>query len=283
MFLLEAAAQSTFTETLNGIWNTVIGWATNTGIKVLIALVILFISFKIINAIARKIEKKGNKDKYDKTIMKTLAYIFRLGLKIVVAICLVGYVGIDTSGLTALVASFGVCVGLAVNGALSNLAGGVLIILTRPFRIDDFIEAQGYSGTVEDIHITTTKIRTGDNKVVYIPNGALSSGTIVNYSVKDTRRVDFTFSIGYGDDFERAKAIITEICDSHELVLKDPAPTVRVSSHSASSIDIVTRVWVKSGDYWTVNFDILEAVKIAFDKNGIEIPYNQLDVHVKQD
>ena len=283
MFLLETTAQSSFSEILNGILNTVIGWATNTGIKILIALIILFISFKIINAIARKIEKNGNKDKYDKTIMKTLAYIFKLGLKIVVAICLVGYVGIDTSGLTALVASFGVCIGLAVNGALSNLAGGVLIILTRPFRIDDFIEAQGYSGTVEDIHITTTKIRTGDNKVVYIPNGALSSGTIVNYSIKDTRRVDFTFSIGYGDDFEKAKAIITEICDSHELVLKDPAPMVRVSSHGASSVDIVTRVWVKSGDYWTVNFDILEAVKTAFDKNGIEIPYNQLDVHVKQD
>ena len=283
MFLLESAAASSFESTMSGILNSVISWAVNTGIKLLIALVVLFISFKVINAVARKIEKKGDGGKYDKTITSTLAYIFKLGLKVIVAICLVGYVGIDTSGLTALVASFGVCVGLAVNGALSNLAGGVLIIVTRPFRIDDFIEAQGYSGVVEDIHITTTKIRTGDNKVVYIPNGALSSGTIVNYSVKDTRRVDFTFSIGYGDDFEKAKAIITEICDSHELVLKDPAPMVRVSGHGASSIDIVTRVWVKNADYWTVNFDILEAVKSAFDKNGIEIPYNQLDVHVKQD
>ena len=281
MFLLEAENQTNATVSLQSIIDTVVGWVTTAGVRLLIALLILFVSFKVINVIARKIEKKGDQDKYDKTVMRTLAYIFRLGLKVAIGICLVGYVGIDTSGLTALVASFGVCVGLAVNGALSNLAGGVLILVTRPFKIDDFIEAQGYSGTVEDIHMVTTKIRTADNKVVYIPNGALSSGSIVNYSVKDTRRVDFTFSIGYGDDFEKAKSIVLDVCNSHELVLKDPAPMVRVSGHGASSIDIVTRVWVKSGDYWTVNFDVLEAVKTAFDKNGIEIPYNQLDVHVK--
>ena len=204
-------------------------------------------------------------------------------MKCLIAICLIGFVGIDTSGLAALVVSLGACVGLALNGALSNLAGGILIIVTRPFRVDDYIEAQGYSGTVEDIHITTTKLRTPDNKMVYIPNGPLSSGTIVNYSIKDTRRVDFTFSIGYGDDFEKAKRIVKDICTSHELVLEDPAPFVRMSSHGESSINITARVWVKSEDYWTVNFDVLEAVKTAFDKEGIEIPYNQLDVHVKND
>lgn len=265
----------------NNILTTVINWATTAGLRLVLALVILFVSFKVINFVARKIEKSGETGKLDKTLARTFAYIFRLGLKCLVAICMVGFVGIDTSGLAALVVSLGACVGLALNGALSNLAGGILIILTRPFRVDDFIEAQGYSGTVEDIHITTTKIRTVDNKVVYIPNGPLSSGTIVNYSVKDTRRVDFTFSIGYGDDFERAKAIVMDICTSHELVLKDPAPMVRICEHGASSINLVTRVWVNSGDYWTVNFDILEAVKAAFDKEGIEIPFNQLDVHVK--
>ena len=268
-------------EVLNNILNTVINWATTAGLRVIIALVLLFVSFKIVNLVARKIQRSGEKGKLDKTLARTFAYIFKLAMKCLIAICLIGFVGIDTSGLAALVVSLGACIGLALNGALSNLAGGILIILTRPFRVDDFIEAQGHSGTVEDIHITTTKIRTGDNKIVYIPNGPLSSGTIVNYSVKDTRRVDFTFSIGYGDDFEKAKAIVMDICTSHELVLDDPAPMVRVSSHSASSIDLVTRVWVKSGDYWTVNFDILEAVKSAFDKEGIEIPFNQLDVHVK--
>lgn len=267
----------------NAILDTIVNWALNTGIKLIIAVILLFISFKIINWIGKKIEKSPEKGKMDKTIAKVLAYIFKLGMKIVVAICLVGYVGIDTSGLAALVTSFGVCIGLAVNGAVSNLAGGVVIILTRPFRVDDFIEAQGHSGVVEDIHITCTRVRTGDNKVVYIPNGPLSSGTIVNYSEKATRRVDFTFSIGYGDDFEKAKKIITDICSAHELVLKDQPIFVRVAAHGASSIDLVTRVWVNSGDYWTVNFDILEAVKTAFDKEGIEIPFNQLDVHVKKD
>lgn len=267
----------------NQILNTIVSWCLNTGIKLIIAVVLLIISFKIINLIGKKIDKSHEKGKLDKTIAKILGYIFKIGMKIVVAICLVGYVGIDTSGLAALITSFGVCIGLAVNGAVSNLAGGVLIIVTRPFKVDDFIEAQGHSGVVEDIHIICTRIRTGDNKVVYIPNGALSSGTIVNYSEKKTRRVDFTFSIGYNDDFEKAKKIITDICKSHELVLKDQPVLVRVGAHGASSIDIITRVWVNSGDYWTVNFDIIEAVKTAFDKEGIEIPFNQLDVHVKKD
>lgn len=266
-------------EKLSIMLDTIIEWGTHTGIKVIIALILLFISFKVINRIARRIEKS----KLDKTLAKVFAYAFKLGLKCIVAICLIGYVGIDTSGLAALVASFGVCAGLALNGALGNLAGGVLIILTRPFRVDDFIEAQGYSGTVEDIHITCTKIRTVDNKVVYLPNGALSSGSIVNYSEKDIRRVDFTFSISYSNDFEKAKSIVMNILTSHELALTDPEPMVRVSAHGASSIDLTARVWVKSGDYWTVNFDVIEAVKATFDKEGIEIPFNQLDVHVKND
>ncbi len=261
--------------------NTVINWVTTAGLRLVIALVLLWISFKLINFFGKKIEKSHEKGKIDKTLARTLAYVFKIAAKVVVAVSLVGYVGIDTSGLAALVASFGVCIGLAVNGAVSNLAGGVLILLTRPFRVDDFIEAQGYSGTVEDIHITSTRLRTGDNKIVYIPNGPLSSGNIVNYSEKDTRRVDFTFSISYANDFEKAKKIIMDIFAAHELTLKDPAPMVRVTAHGASSIDLVARVWVNNGDYWTVNFDVIEAVKTAFDKEGIEIPYNQLDVHVK--
>ncbi|MBE7085349.1 MAG: mechanosensitive ion channel [Clostridiales bacterium] len=267
----------------NALWNTILQWVTSTGIKIIIALLIWFVSFRIINFIARKIEKRGDKEKADKTIMKTLAYIFKIGLKIIVLICLIGYLGIDTSGLTALVASLGVCIGLAVNGALSNLAGGVLIILTRPFKIDDYIEAQGQAGTVVDIHITTTKLLTPDNKVVYIPNGALANGDIVNYSEMDKRRVDFLFSIGYGDDFEKAKQIITDICLAHELVLEEKEPFVKVKEHGSSSINIVARVWTKSADYWTVYFDITEQVKTAFDKEGIEIPFNQLDVHIKKD
>ena len=261
--------------------NTLVQWATNTGVKIIISLVIMFISFKIINVVAKKLVKRGGKKHSDKTIFQTLAYVLKIGLKIIVVICLIGYLGIDTSGLTALIASLGVGIGLAVNGALSNLAGGVLIILTRPFKIDDYIEVLGYAGTVVDIHITNTKLLTPDNKVIYLPNGSLSNAEIVNYSEKDLRRVDFMFSIGYGDDFEKAKQIITDICVAHELVLKDPQPFVRVKEHGASSINITARAWTKNADYWTVYFDIIEAVKTAFDKEGIEIPFNQLDVNIK--
>ena len=269
------------TEVWSGLFSIVLEWCMNVGVKILIALVIMFISFKIISKIARKVEKLGDKPNHDKTIMKVLAYIISIGGKCLVAVCLIGYLGIDTSGLTALIASLGVCIGLAVNGAVGNIAGGVLLIITRPFKVDDFIEAQGTSGTVTDIHMTYTRIITPDNKVVYLPNGALSSGNIINYSENDTRRVDLTFSIAYENNFEDAKAIITEVCNAHALILKDKGITVRVSAHNQSSIDIGTKVWVNRADYWTVYFDLLEAVKNEFDAKGISIPYNQLDVHVK--
>ena len=267
----------------DGFLNSALGVIINAGIRLLIAGVLLFLSFKAVNYIARKIDKSADNGRIDKTLARAFAYVFKLGTKILIVVCLVGFVGIDTSGFTALIVSVGAGIGLALNGALSNLAGGILIILTRPIRVDDFIEAQGYSGTVEDIHITNTKLRTHDNKVVYVPNGPLSSGTIVNYSVKDTRRVDFTFLIGYADDFENAKRIINVIADTHELVLADPAPMVRISGHGDSGIEITTRLWVRSENYWTVKYDVLEAVKTAFDKHGIEIPYRQLDVHLKKD
>ena len=268
-------------QVLNDFLSMLINWTMTAGLRILIAIALFFIFFRIVNSLARKIQNTGEIGKLDKTLARTFAYIFKIGAKVFITICLIGFVGIDTSGLAALVVSLGACVGLALNGALSNLAGGILIIVTRPFRVDDFIEVSGYTGTVEDIHITTTRIRTPDNKVVYIPNGPLSSDTIVNYSVKAMRRVDFEFSIAYSCDFEKAKSVIMDICSSHDLVLSDPLPMVRVSEHGEHSVRLVTRVWVKSGDYWTVKFDILEAVKATFDKEGIEIPFNQLDVRLK--
>lgn len=285
-FMLNAGVQSIDTE---NIWPAVLdaafSWCLNTGIKIIVSLFILFISFRVINVLAKRIQKKlSANEKVDKTILKTLTYVGKIGAKIIVVICIVGYLGIDTSGLTALVTSLGVCAGLAVNGALSNLAGGVIIIFTRPFKVDDYIEIpeDGISGTVEDIQIVCTKLRTPDNKVIYVPNGNLSNSNIINYSEKETRRVDFSFSIAYENDFEMAKALIMVICQSHELVLKNPEPMVRISEHGAHGITLTTRVWVNSGDYWTVKFDILESVKRGFDESGITIPYNQLDVHVKE-
>ena len=270
------------------VWQTVQNWLTNTGIKIVIAIVIMIVSFSLINWICKKIAKRADKKvaenkKIDKTIYKTVSYVVKVALKVLVVIALIGYVGIDTSAITALIASLGVGVGLAINGTLSNFAGGVLILITRPFKDDDYIQACGYEGTVEDIRICHTRLRTTDNKEVYLPYGNLSTSQIVNFSEKDLRRVDLKFSISYSDDFEKAKAVIADVCAQNELILKDPEPSIRVSEQSASSIDISTKVWCKNADYWTVNFDMLENVKKAFDQNGITIPFNQLDVHVVTD
>ncbi len=283
-FMLEVTSEQL------GMWqevvDTIISWCLSIGLKIVVSLIILLVSFRVINVLSRKIKNRLKKnEKADKTIARTLTYVGRIGAKILVVICLVGYLGIDTSGLTALVTSLGVCAGLAVNGALSNLAGGVIILFTRPFKVDDYIEVvdSGISGTVEDIQIVCTKLRTPDNKVVYAPNGTLSNSNIINYSEKDTRRVDLEIAISYDNDFEKAKSLVYAICISHELALTDPAPMVRVASHGSSGVMLTARVWVNSGDYWTVKFDILEKVKKVFDESGITIPYNQLDVHVKKD
>ena len=283
MFLLDTIPTIS-DETWSTVFNTVLSWCLNTGIKIIISVLILIVGFRVIKVLSRKIENKlKNNEKYDKTIVKTLTYIGKTAAIILLFICIIGYLGIDTSGLTALVTSLGVCAGLAVNGALSNLAGGVLILFTRPFKVDDYIEVPSdeIAGTVEDIQIVCTKLRTPDNKVIYIPNGTLSNSNIINYSEKETRRVDFDFSISYDNDFEMAKAIVMTVCESNEMVLADPAPMVRVAEHGRSILKLTARVWVKSEDYWTVKFDILEAVKTAFDESGITIPHSQLDIHVK--
>ena len=254
----------------------------SAGIRLLIAFAIGFVTFWIINRVSKKIAGKLESKGVDKTLSRTLIYVAKLIAKSVIIVCLIGYLGIDTSAIVALIASLGLCIGLAVNGALSNVAGGVLIIVTRPFNVDDFIEAQGVSGTVNEIRMTNTKLITPDNKVVYIPNSELANGNIVNYSATGTRRVEFVFGIDYSSDLDKAKEIIRNILESDERVLKDKDVFVRLSEHGDSSLKIKARAWTKSSDYWNVYFDTVEAVKADFDKNGIKIPFNQLDVHIKK-
>ncbi len=275
----EAAVATTSNES---ILETLKNWAMTSGIKIVIALIIMIIAFKVIKVVSRRIEKRISKNgKIDPTISKTLVYAGRIIAKIVVLCCLIGYLGIDTTGLAALIASLGVGIGMAVNGALSNFAGGVLILATRPFKIGDYIAAQGTEGIVEDIKIVSTTIVTLDNKVVHLPNGALSSGTITNYSEKDIRRVDLTFSVA-GNDPEMVKKLINEVCDADEKVLKDPATFVRVSDYGAGNgVKVTMRAWTKTSQYWDTYFDLLNGVQKAFEDNKIVIPFNQLDVHIK--
>ena len=259
-------------------------WALTTGVKIVAALIILLISFRIVTIISRRIEKKLDKSgKFDKTLVRTLSYAGRLVVKIVIATCLVGWLGVDTTGIAALIASLGVGIGLAVNGALSNFAGGILLLVTRPFKVGDFISAQGADGIVEDIRLVSTSIVTLDNKVVHLPNGALSSGNIVNYSEKDIRRVDLDFSVA-GNDPELVRSLILGVCEADEKVLKDPAVFVRVTDYGAGNgVKVTMRAWTKTAQYWDTYFDLLNGVRKAFEENKIVIPFNQLDVHIKND
>ena len=273
---------TTTNTTVVSIIETVRDWALSTGLKIVFAIIILLISFRIITVISRRIEKKLEKSgKFDKTLVRTLSYAGRILIKIVIASCMVGYLGVDTSGIAALIASLGVGIGLAVNGALSNFAGGVLLLVTRPFKVGDYICAQGTEGIVEDIKIISTKVVTLDNKVVHLPNGALSSGNIINYSEKEIRRVDLDFSVA-GNDPEQVRSLILGVCDADEKVLKDPAVFVRVTDYGAGNgVKVTMRAWTKTAQYWDTYFDLLNGVRKAFEANNIVIPFNQLDVHIK--
>ena len=267
---------------LEKIVETVVTWLATEGVKLLIGLIGLMIAFWIINGISKSFKKRMTKKQKDKTITIVLYNIIRKGGKLLVFFVFLGYVGIDTAGVGTIIASLGVGVSLAVQGSLSNLAGGLIILVMRPFKIGDYIVAQGEEGTVEEIKIFYTYLVTGDNRLVMLPNGALANGNIVNVSAKDLRRVDFEFGISYDANFEKAKAIINEVIADNELILIDPSPLVRVKTHGDSAVNIVTRVWVKSSNYWTVYFDMMEIIKIKFDENNIEIPYNTFDINLKQ-
>ena len=257
-------------------------WVTHTGIKIVIAILVLLISFAIINGVTKKIYKRLQKKNADLTLSRVGTSTARIILKVLVLVCLIGYVGIETASISAVIASVGVGISLAVQGTLSNFAGGVIIIVMRPFKIGDYITSNGQEGTVEDIKLFYTHIVTPDNKAVVIPNGALANNVIVNASAKDTRRVDVIASVAYGTDVALVKEIVKKVCAENELVFKDPAPFVEMSEMNDSSLDFTVRVWCNRPDYWTVNFALKDAILKAFNENNIEVPFNQLDVNLKQ-
>ena len=201
-------------------------------------------------------------------------------LKAAAFILFLVYVGIDTAGIGSIIASCAVAVGLALQGSLSNIAGWFIIIFMKPFKLSHYVECQGVSGTVEDIQLFYTYLRTPDNKVIMIPNGSVANGNIINYSVKETRRLDHVFQISYANDVVLAIKLINEVLAKHPEILLDPAPFVKMSQCDSSSINITSRVWVKQEDYWNLHFDLIKEVKDIFDQNNISVPYNQLDVHV---
>ena len=260
----------------------IIAWVSTKGIKLIIGIVILCIGWKLVNKLVKVMTKALEKRKVDVTLSSFLDTFVEIVLKIIVVVIFMGYVGIDTAGIAALVASAGVAIGLALQGSLSNFAGGFIILFIRPFKVGDYIETVEYGGVVEQIGLFYTQLATVDNKQILIPNGALSNGSLINYSANATRRVDLMFSVSYDSDTSHVKEVLTNIVENHELVLKEPKPLIRMSAHGASSIDFVVRAWVNTPDYWTVHFDLLEQVKAKFDEENIKIPYPQMDLHVRQ-
>lgn len=250
------------------------------GPKVIGALLIWIIGSWVINILLKGANRAMNKGDYDESLKKFLSNLLSWILKIILIIVVLGTVGVETTSFAAIIAAAGLAIGLALQGSLGNFAGGVLIMIFKPFKIGDYIQAQGESGTVKEIEIFTTKLTTPDNKEVIIPNGSLSNGNIVNFSTEATRRVDFTFGVGYDSDIKLTKETILSVINKHDLILKNPAPAINVSELGDSSINFFTRVWVNKADYWTVNFDIIEQTKEALDAAGIDIPYpHQVEIH----
>lgn len=259
---------------------TTLGMVTMVVLKVIIALLILLISFAIINRVCKSIYNRLEKKHADETLSKVGTSTARIGLKVLVVICLIGFVGIETASLSALIAAVGVGFSMALQGTLSNFAGGIIIIVMRPFKLGDYIVTNGQEGTVEDIKLFYTTLVTVDNRVVSVPNGTLANNVIVNNSAKDTRRVDLTIQVAYGSDVDLVKKVIDEVCLENQLVFKNPAPFIELAEMNESSLDFTVRTWCNKGDYWTVKFALIDNIKKALDANGIEIPFKQIDVHI---
>ena len=255
-------------------------FATTWGTKLIGAVIVLIIGFKAVKALTKWFNTSAKLDKLDDGLRSFLVSFSRIVLYMVLVITVAMILGVPATSFITVLASCGVAIGLALQGSLSNFAGGLMILFFKPFKVGDYIEASGEAGTVTEISVVYTVILTVDNKRVTIPNGSLTNSVIENYSAEGRRRVDLTFSAAYSDSPEKVKAVISQVVEAHPLALKEPAPFIRISEYSDSSVKYVVRIWCKTEDYWDVNFDILEGVKKAFDENGIEIPYQQIDVHV---
>ena len=264
-----------------GLWEKIIELATTYGIKLLLAIVVLFIGLRIVKSLTKGLVRLLKKSGVSESLIPFLKSLASVGLKIMVFVSVLGMVGVEMTSFIAVLGAAGLAVGLSLQGTLQNFAGGVIILLFKPYKVGDYIDTQGYAGTVKEIQIFTTvhntllTIRLLLSRIHQLQPDHLS---ITLH--RTTRSVDFTFGIGYDDDIEKARKILFNIVEKHDKVKKDPAPFVRVSELGDSSVNFAVRVWVEAGDYWDVFFDVTEQVKKDFDKEGVSIPYPQSDVHV---
>ncbi len=264
-------------EEIENLVNTyVIPW----GINIVMAILIYIVGKIVVGILMSLFGKLMSKSKYDDMLVDFLKSILNAILMLFVIVAALDRLGVDTTSLVAILGAAGLAIGLSLQGSLQNFAAGVMLLVFKPFKSGDFVEAGGTMGSVKSIGIFTTELTTPDNKQIIVPNGAIYSGNITNFSAKDTRRVDMVFGIGYDDDLRKAKQLLETMIKEDERILAEPAAQVAVSELGDSSVNFVVRPWVKSGDYWGVMFDFTEAVKLRFDQEGISIPFPQMDVHV---
>ena len=268
------------TMSLDTLVNKLIDLSVSFGSKLLVALLVFFIGRWIVKKLNRLVINILTKRHVEASLATFTKSLVSITLNFTLVIIIISVLGIETSSFIALFASAGVAVGMALSGTLQNFAGGVMILLFKPFKVGDYIEAQGQSGTVKEIQIFNTIITTTDNKVIIIPNGGLSTGIMMNYSKESQRRVDWVFGIGYGDSYEHAKTVIARLLDNDPRVLKDPNYFIALTALTSSSVDIVVRAWVKAENYWGVFFDMNEKVYKTFAEENLNIPFPQMDVHL---
>jgi len=256
--------------------------ALKYGGQLVLAILTLLIGLWVIGKIVKGMKKMFEAKGFDASLQSFLISLTGIVLKIMLVISVVSMLGVEMTSFVAILAAAGLAIGMALSGTLQNFAGGVMILIFRPFKVEDYITAEGHSGTVKEIQIFHTILNTPDKKTIILPNGPVSNGSTVNYSTEPVRRVDFTFGIGYNDDIDKAKQVIMSIIEKDERILKDPAPFVGVINLGESSVDLVTRVWANAGDYWDIFFEMQETVKKEFDRQGVSIPFPQTDVHLFQ-
>lgn len=260
-----------------------IDWGVSAGGRVIGAIIIFIVGRFLISFIRKLLARILSKRHIEPSIQSFVKSLVNILLTILLIIAVIGKLGVETTSFAALLASAGVAVGMALSGNLQNFAGGLIVLLFRPFKVGDWIESQGVSGTVREIQIFHTILTTADNKVIYIPNGALSSGTVTNYSREDTRRVDWVIGVEYGENYDKVEAVTRRIIAADKRILNTPEPFVALQALDASSVNVVIRVWVKSADYWGVYFDMNKTIYAVFNEEGIGFPFPQLTVHQAKD
>lgn len=254
--------------------------AIDFGIKVVVAIVVFIIGLWVIGMIVRQFDRVMKKRELAVELRKFLRALTGAILKIALVIAIAAQLGVETTSFVALLGAAGLAIGMALSGTLQNFAGGVMIMIFKPFKIGDYVAAQGHEGVVQEIQIFNTILLSVDNKKIIIPNGPLSTNSMVNYTAEATRRVDWTFGIGYGDDSAKGRKVILDILATNDKILKDPAVFVEISALADSSVNFAVRAWCKTEDYWDIYFDINKKVYDTFDKEGLNIPFPQMDVHV---